>query len=67
MFGMPAVYDGFLENTPMGRNGTTDDVAAVAVFLASDESSWLTGDNIFIDGGGLTKRYPDVLKIFTGG
>jgi len=36
---------------PMGRLGTVDEIAALALFLASDESSWITGQFIAIDGG----------------
>ncbi len=36
---------------PMGRFGQPDDIAACAVFLASDESSWVTGAAIPVDGG----------------
>jgi NAD(P)-dependent dehydrogenase (short-subunit alcohol dehydrogenase family) len=36
---------------PLGRLGTPDDVAGLAVFLASDESSWVTGTAIPVDGG----------------
>lgn len=36
---------------PMGRFGKTEDVAPLAVYLASDESSWMTGAAIPIDGG----------------
>jgi len=38
---------------PLGRFGTPDDVAQAALFLASDASSWITGDTLLIDGGAL--------------
>ena len=36
---------------PMGRMGQPDDIARVALFLASDQSSWLTGERISASGG----------------
>jgi NAD(P)-dependent dehydrogenase (short-subunit alcohol dehydrogenase family) len=41
----------FLAAIPVGRLGTPDDVAALALFLASDESSFVSGTAIPIDGG----------------
>ncbi len=41
----------FIARQPMGRLGTPDEVAAVAVLLASDEASFMTGSHIVIDGG----------------
>jgi 3-oxoacyl-[acyl-carrier protein] reductase len=38
-------------STPLGRTGQVDDITPVAVFLASDESHWLTGEVIFATGG----------------
>ena len=38
-------------NIPMGRVGTCNEIAAVAVFLASAEASYITGSNIVVDGG----------------
>jgi len=40
-----------LSQTPMGHVGETSDVAAVALFLASDEAGWMTGHTIELDGG----------------
>jgi NAD(P)-dependent dehydrogenase (short-subunit alcohol dehydrogenase family) len=36
---------------PLGRFGTSDEVANVAVFLATDDSSYVTGTELFVDGG----------------
>src|ERR1700719_2140207 len=36
--------------TPLGRTGQPDDIAPVAVFLASDESRWVTGDTLAVSG-----------------
>lgn len=46
-----------LSRTPMGRCGEPEEVAAVAVFLASSESSYITGQTIYPDGGRLGLNY----------
>ena len=37
--------------TPLGRIGEPEDIASAIVFLASDASSWMTGEVMVIDGG----------------
>ncbi|MBL8192330.1 MAG: glucose 1-dehydrogenase [Blastocatellia bacterium] len=48
-------YEAFLERSktthPLGRAGTTDEVADLILFLASDQAGWITGANYAIDGG----------------
>jgi NAD(P)-dependent dehydrogenase (short-subunit alcohol dehydrogenase family) len=57
---VPGVVDEFIENTTVGRYALPADVAAFAVFLASDESTFVSGSLHSIDGGASTKRYPDL-------
>ncbi len=45
------VREDFVARQPMARLGTADEVAALAVFLASDESSYITGQPHLVDGG----------------
>ncbi len=47
----PEFYNALVSRIPMGRVGETEDLAGLAVFLASPSSSFLTGQNIFVDGG----------------
>jgi 3-oxoacyl-[acyl-carrier protein] reductase len=47
----PAVREKILARFPLGRFGETDDVARLAVVLASDASSFITGETIAVDGG----------------
>ena len=50
--------DALLNNIPLGRLGTPEDVAAVVAFLASDEGGYVTGSTYFVDGG-LIRNYKE--------
>ena len=54
----PAKLSALLENIPLKRLGTPDDVASMAVFLGSEESNYATGTTFFLDGG-LTWNYQE--------
>jgi len=49
-----AVRDGFAARVPMGRYATNEEIAAMAAFLASDDSAYCNGASFVVDGGMLT-------------
>jgi NAD(P)-dependent dehydrogenase (short-subunit alcohol dehydrogenase family) len=53
------VYDSYIENTPLGDVGEPEDVANLVRFLISDESRWISGQEIGVDGGHTLRRGPD--------
>lgn len=52
-----AAGEKILARTPLGRAGEPEEIAAVALFLASEDSSYLTGQTIYPDGGRLGLNY----------
>lgn len=52
----PNLRKNFLRGIPMGRLGAPDDIKGLAIFLASDASSWIAGALIPLDGGNLAKN-----------
>jgi NAD(P)-dependent dehydrogenase (short-subunit alcohol dehydrogenase family) len=52
-----AAEDMILSRTPIGRCGDPDEVASCAVFLASDDASYIVGQTIYPDGGRLALNY----------
>ena len=53
----PEKYREVMSRTPMGRPGRPDEIGKIAVFLASDQSSYITGQTIYPDGGRLGLNY----------
>jgi NAD(P)-dependent dehydrogenase (short-subunit alcohol dehydrogenase family) len=51
----PAVLRQRLERVPLGRMGTVEEVVATVLFLASDDSSYVTGSELVVDGGALAQ------------
>jgi len=47
----PELYPRILKSIPWGRYGSPEEIARVALFLASDLASWVTGQTIVVDGG----------------
>jgi 3alpha(or 20beta)-hydroxysteroid dehydrogenase len=62
----PEFVEASLKEIPLGRKGTPGDIAPLVVYLISDESSYMTGAEISIDGGeyahGGTKVYSDLFR-----
>jgi NAD(P)-dependent dehydrogenase (short-subunit alcohol dehydrogenase family) len=51
LVGNPEIAKHFTDRAPLGRHGEPDEIAPLAVYLASDESSFMTGQIIAIDAG----------------
>ncbi len=58
----PAAKHRLLSRTPLGRIGDPSEIAAIAVFLASDDASYVTGETIYADGGRLALNYTVAVK-----
>ena len=56
---MPHLIDDYKKNMALGRVGEPEEVGDAVVWLASDASRWVTGQNIAVDGGHTLRRAPD--------
>jgi len=61
---VPGVVEEFVENTTIGRFAQPADIAKMALFLASDDSSFVSAGFHTVDGGASTKRYPNLPAAF---
>lgn len=58
----PAARNKIMSRTPLGRIGEPEEIAGIAVFLATDDSSYVTGQCIYADGGRLALNYTVPVK-----
>ncbi|HSL59311.1 MAG TPA: SDR family NAD(P)-dependent oxidoreductase [Acidimicrobiales bacterium] len=57
---IPGLREEYLDNIPLGRIGTPDDVADAIAFLLSDQAAWVSAETLVVDGAETTRRYPDI-------
>ncbi|MFK7917919.1 MAG: SDR family NAD(P)-dependent oxidoreductase [Ilumatobacter sp.] len=60
MMSIPDIVDDYMAQMPLGRPGTTEDIASLVRFLAGPESAWITGTCISADGGHHLRRGPNM-------
>jgi len=63
LVGSPEVVADYLDQMPLARLGTVDDIAAAVRFLLGPESSWITGQCISADGGHHLRRGPNLTPL----
>jgi meso-butanediol dehydrogenase / (S,S)-butanediol dehydrogenase / diacetyl reductase len=63
---VPAALQAYLDRIPLGRPAQPEDIAASALFLASDEASYISGVNLFVDGAWEQTAYPDLRPFIAG-
>jgi NAD(P)-dependent dehydrogenase (short-subunit alcohol dehydrogenase family) len=61
---LPGIGEAIVSETPLGRIGQTGDLTGLALYLASDASSFVTGQVFYADGGASLMRYPDLPALF---
>lgn len=61
---LPAVRDLYMREIPLRRPGVSADVARTAVWLASDEADFITGQTIHVSGGQTLRRNPSLAEVY---
>ncbi|WP_405181871.1 SDR family oxidoreductase [Nocardia sp. NBC_01377] len=59
---IPGITEDYVENTPLGRPGTPEEIAAAAMYLCSEQAAWITGEVLDINGGAHLQRHPNLQK-----
>ena len=67
MLALPGVKESVLGRIPLKRMASPEDIAAAALFLASDDGGYVSGSNLFVDGGWKQTAYPDLRPFLAGG
>ena len=57
-----AIAEAYKERIPMRRPGDPDEIAGPALFLVSDDASYVNGASLIVDGGWAVTGYPDLSK-----
>ncbi len=64
---VPGLEQAFVDEAPIGRAGEPEDVAKLAVYLASDDSTLMTGQTLYLDGGASINKYPPLFNFLPTG
>ena len=57
---VPGILDAYHERIPFKRAASPEEIAAAALYLSSDDASYISGVNLFVDGAWATTGYPDL-------
>lgn len=63
--GNAGLYQSFLDNIPLGRAAEPADIAGAVLFLLGKDAAYITGQTLYVDGGMLTKAYPDLKRFLS--